>query len=71
MNIPLSRPEFPAGEALARSFFEEGIRHLEDAEALYQAQRYPATIASALKAAEFGVKAIIIKAIIILDGAMG
>ena len=66
MNIPLSRPEFPTSEALARSFFEEGIRHLEDAGLLHQAQRYPATIASALKAAEFGMKAIII-----LDGAMG
>ena len=66
MNVPLPHPEFPTGEALARSFFEEGIRHLEDAGALHQTQRYPATIASALKAAEFGVKAIII-----LDGAMG
>lgn len=66
MNIPLPRPEFPASEALARSFFEEGIRHLEDAKTLHQAERHPAGIASALKAAEFGVKAIII-----LDGAMG
>jgi hypothetical protein len=66
MNIPLPRPEFPTSEPLARSFLEEGIRHLEDARVLHQAQRYPATIASALKAAEFGVKAVII-----LDGAMG
>ena len=66
MSIPSPHPEFPNGEALARSFFEESIRHLEDARILHQAQRHPAAIASALKAAEFGVKAIII-----LDGAMG
>jgi len=66
MNISPPHPEFPSSEVLARSFFEEGIRHLEDARALHQTQRFPATIASALKAAEFGVKAVII-----LDGAMG
>ncbi len=66
MNIPLPHPEFPTGEALARFFFEESIRHLEDAAVLHQAGRHPAAIASALKAAEFGVQAIII-----LDGAMG
>ena len=66
MNIPLPRPEFPTGEALARSFFEEGIRHLEDAGVLHQAQRYPAAIASAMKAAEFAVKTVVI-----LNGAMG
>lgn len=66
MNIPLPHPEFPTGEVLACSFFEESVRHLEDARTLHQAQRHPAAIASALKAAEFGVKAVII-----LDGAMG
>ncbi len=60
------RPEFPNGSVLARSFFEEGIRHLEDARTLHQSDRYPAAIASAMKAAELGVKAIII-----LNGAMG
>ena len=66
MNIPLPHPEFPTGETLARSFFDESIRHLEDAMTLYQAQRHPAAIASALKAAEFGIKSVIV-----LDGAMG
>lgn len=66
MDIPLPHPEFPTGEVLARSFFEESIRHLEDAMTLHQAQRHPATIASALKAAEFGIKSVIV-----LDGAMG
>jgi hypothetical protein len=66
MSTILSRPEFPSGNVLARSFFEEGIRHLEDAHVLHQAQRYHAAIASAMKAAEFGVKTVII-----LDGAMG
>jgi len=60
------RPEFPSGGVLARVFFEEGIRHLEDANALHQACRFPAAIASAMKAAELGVKAMII-----LNGAMG
>ena len=66
MSTILSRPEFPSGSVLARSFFEESIRHLEDAYVLHQAQHYPAAIASAMKAAEFGVKTVII-----LDGAMG
>ena len=59
-------PQFPNADALARAFFEEGIRHLEDAQILHAAHRYPAAIASAMKAAEFGIKTIII-----LGGAMG
>ena len=66
MSSTPPHPEFPADDLLARYFFEEGIRHLEDAKILYQAQRFPAAIASAMKAAEFGVKAVVI-----LDGAMG
>ena len=66
MNIPLSRPEFPTSEVLARCFFEESMRHLADAEILHQAERYPGAITSAMKAAEFGIKTVII-----LDGAMG
>ncbi len=59
-------PRFPDSSALVRAFFEEGVRHLEDAHVLHEAGRYPAFIASAMKAAEFGVKAIIV-----LDGAIG
>ncbi len=59
-------PQFPDADALSRAFFEEGIRHLEDARILHEARRYPAAIASSMKAAEFGVKAVII-----LGGAMG
>ena len=66
MSIAPLYPRFPDGDALARAFFEEGIRHLEDAHILHETYRYPAAIASAMKAAEFGVKAIII-----LGGAMG
>lgn len=61
-----SRPEFPNGGVLAQAFFEEGIRHLQDARILHQGNRHPAAIASAMKAAELGVKAMII-----LNGAMG
>lgn len=46
--------------------FAEGIRHLEDARLLHEAQRYAAAIASATKAAELGIKTVII-----LDGALG
>ena len=62
----LPRTGFPDQTLLAQTFFEEGIRHLEDAQILHQAGRYPAAVASAMKAAEFGVKAVLI-----LDGAMG
>jgi hypothetical protein len=60
------RPGFPEPVLVARAFFEEGIRHLEDACLLHGFSRYPASIASAIKGAEFGVKFILI-----LDGAMG
>jgi hypothetical protein len=66
MSGTFPSPSFPHSSILARTFFEEGIRHLEDAHILHKSQRYPAAIASAMKAAEFGVKSVII-----LDGAMG
>lgn len=66
MNSTMPRPEFPADGLLARCFFEEGIRHLEDAQILHGAQRFPGAIASAMKAAEFGIKTVVV-----LDGAMG
>ena len=66
MHSASPQPRFPKEGDLARAFFEEGVRHLEDAHILYEASRHPAAIASAMKAAEFGVKAILV-----LDGAMG
>lgn len=66
MSSVSPHPQFPNADALAQTFFEEGIRHLQDAHILYEARRFPAVIASAMKAAEFGVKTIII-----LGGAMG
>ncbi len=62
----MSDPEFPSTTTLSRASFEEGVRHLEDACILHKAGRYPAAIASAMKAAEFSVKSIVM-----LDGAMG
>lgn len=66
MSSNMPRPYPPDPETLARAYFEEGVRHLEDAHILHEAGRHPAAIASAMKAAEFGVKSVII-----LDGAMG
>lgn len=58
--------QFPDSSALGRVFFEEGVRHLEDARILHEAARYPAAIASAMKAAE-----LTIKSVVILGGALG
>lgn len=66
MSIVPPRAGFPEPVIVARAFFEEGIRHLEDAQILHNLSRYPASIASAMKAAEFGVKSVLI-----LDGALG
>ena len=66
ISVTTSYPRFPDGDVLARPFFEEGIRHLEDARVLHEAGHSPVAIASAMKAAEFGVKTIIS-----LGGAMG
>jgi hypothetical protein len=66
MSITSPYPRFPDGDTLALAFFEEGIRHLEDARILHEGACYPAAISSAMKAAEFGVKSVII-----LGGAMG
>lgn len=57
---------FPEKDILAQVMFGEGIRHLEDAHILHERQRYAASIASAMKAAEMGIKTLII-----LDGALG
>ncbi len=61
-----AQAQFPDKDVLACALFKEAIRHQEDARILHDAQRYPAAIASAMKAAELGVKTIIV-----LDGALG
>lgn len=65
MTIP-PQAQFPDKNTLAQALFGEGVRHLEDAQVLHNAQRYPAAIASAMKAAELGVKTMVV-----LDGALG
>ncbi len=57
---------FPDKDVLARVLYTEGIRHLEDSRVLHKSERYPGAIASAMKAAEMGIKTIVV-----LDGAMG
>ena len=66
MSNAIPQPQMPSSETLARAYFEEGVRHLEDARVLHEAHRYPAAITSSMKAAELGVKAVVI-----LGGAMG
>lgn len=57
---------FPESETLARTMFEEGIRHLDDARLLHLASRYPAAVVSAMKAAKLGFKSALI-----LEGTLG
>ncbi len=64
--MALASTSFPDKETLAHAFFEEATRHLEDARMLHEAGRCPASITSSMKAAELGLKSILI-----LDGALG
>jgi len=57
---------FPSDDILARAMFEEALRHSEDARVLHEAGRLPGAIASAMKAAELGFKAVLI-----MEGAFG
>jgi len=50
-------------EDLARAFFKEAVRYLEDAKTLHVAGSYAGSIANDLKAVEFGLKALLL-----LDG---
>ena len=61
-------PLFPLPRAneLARAYYQEAARHLEDAWILHQAQRYAGSITSSMKAVELGVKSVLI-----LNGASG
>ena len=63
---PPPRPAFPSQDIYARKFFVEAVRHLEDARILHAAGRYPAAITSSMKAAELGLKGVLI-----LEGSMG
>lgn len=63
---PAPRPAFPDPNGYARKFFAEAVRHLEDARILHGEGRYPAAITSSMKAAELGLKAVLI-----LEGSMG
>jgi hypothetical protein len=63
---PMAPPTFPSQEEFARTLLVEALRHLEDARVLHHAARLPASVTSAMKAAEIGSKSVLI-----LDGAMG
>src|SRR5690242_16661223 len=63
---PPPRPAFPNQDAYARKFFGEAARHLGDAWILHREGRYPAAITSSMKAAELGLKAVLI-----VEGSMG
>jgi hypothetical protein len=66
--LPLAPPlpVFPEDAEWARALFAEAARHLGDARLLHGAGRYAAAIASAQKAAELGLKSVLV-----LDGAPG
>lgn len=51
---------FPDPQALARSFYEEAVRHLMDSHCLHQGGSAAGAIASAMKAGELGAKSILI-----------
>src|SRR5207244_342536 len=59
-------PFFPSTDDWARALFREAARHLDDARTLHLAARHAAAIASTLKAAELGLKSVLV-----LDGALG
>lgn len=66
--LPLApqQPIFPDAATWSRALFVEAVRHLEDASVLHAAARYAGSLASTLKAAELGLKSVVV-----LDGAMG
>ena len=51
---------FPDPQVLARSFYEEAVRHLEDGHLLHQGGSAAGAIASAMKAGELGAKSVLI-----------
>ncbi len=54
-SVPL-----PGDSEMARAYFSEAIRHLQDARILHEAGRYAGAITSAMKAAELGLKSVLI-----------
>jgi hypothetical protein len=57
---------FPHQDEFAWRFFIEAVRHLGDARVLHRARRYAGAITSSQKAAELGMKAVLV-----LDGSLG
>ncbi len=57
---------FPREEKLAKAFFQEAARHLQDARIFYRNQRHPGSITSSMKAVELSLKSILF-----LHGAVG
>ena len=47
---------YPSSRDLARSFYAESVRHLEDAVVLLDNDRFAVSVSSAMKAAELAVK---------------
>jgi hypothetical protein len=64
--MAVSIPLLPDSSLHGRAFWEEAVRHLNDAYVLHTNHRYPASIASSMKAAELGLKSVLI-----LDNVMG
>lgn len=64
--MPVTVPLLPSASLHGRAFWEEAVRHLVDARVLHVNGRYPASIASSMKAAELGLKSVLI-----LDNVMG
>ena len=51
---------FPHDDDLARAYFSEAIRHLQDARVLHEVGRYAGAITSTMKATELGLKSLMI-----------
>jgi len=51
---------FPKEAEMAEAFFREAARHLQDARILHRSGRHPASVTSAMKAVELGLKSILL-----------
>lgn len=51
---------FPKDEDVARAFFAEAVRHLQDARVLHVSTRYAAAMTSSMKAVELSLKSLLI-----------
>ncbi len=57
---------FPREEQMAKAFFQEAARHLQDARVLHLSQRFPGSITSTMKAVELSLKSVLV-----VNGAAG